>query len=108
MRVSAERSEIFEAQVRVAQDTPEYLWVENLRTVNRHRHALADGVLVDCVAAALLHTGETGSLNRFQSFSHPIAIFMATILCGSGALLALFLKPTALNISLFMGAIQCR
>jgi CzcA family heavy metal efflux pump len=42
---------------------------------------------------------------EFRSFSHPIAILAATILCGSGALLALFLTGTALNISSFMGAI---
>jgi CzcA family heavy metal efflux pump len=43
---------------------------------------------------------------EFRSFSHPIAIVAATILCGSGALLALFLTHTALNISSFMGAIM--
>ncbi|MBZ5499333.1 MAG: efflux RND transporter permease subunit [Acidobacteriia bacterium] len=43
---------------------------------------------------------------EFRSFSHPIAILAATILCGSGALLALFLTHTALNISSFMGAIM--
>lgn len=58
----SERFEIFEAQVCVAQDTPENLRVENLRTVRRHGHALADGVLVDRVAAALPHTGEPGPL----------------------------------------------
>ena len=42
---------------------------------------------------------------EFRSFSHPIAILAATILCGSGALLALYLTGTALNISSFMGAI---
>jgi CzcA family heavy metal efflux pump len=43
---------------------------------------------------------------EFRSFSHPIAILAATILCGSGALLALFLTHTTLNISSFMGAIM--
>jgi CzcA family heavy metal efflux pump len=43
---------------------------------------------------------------EFRSFSHPVAILVATILCGSGALLALFLTGTALNISSFMGAIM--
>lgn len=43
---------------------------------------------------------------EFQSFSHPLAILAATILCGSGALLALFLTGTTLNISSFMGAIM--
>ncbi len=43
---------------------------------------------------------------EFRSFSHPIAILVATILCGSGALLALFLTNTTLNISSFMGAIM--
>ncbi len=43
---------------------------------------------------------------EFRSFSHPIAILIATILCGSGALLALFLTRTTLNISSFMGAIM--
>ena len=43
---------------------------------------------------------------EFQSFSHPIAILAATILCGFGAMLALFLTGTSLNISSFMGAIM--
>ncbi len=43
---------------------------------------------------------------EFRSFSHPIAILVATILCGSGALLALFLTNTTLNISSFMGTIM--
>jgi len=43
---------------------------------------------------------------EFRSFSHPIAILAATILCGSGALLALWATRTTLNISSFMGAIM--
>jgi CzcA family heavy metal efflux pump len=43
---------------------------------------------------------------EFRSLSHPIAILVATILCGSGALLALFLTGQTLNISSFMGAIM--
>jgi CzcA family heavy metal efflux pump len=43
---------------------------------------------------------------EFRSFSHPIAILVATILCGSGALLALWATGTTLNISSFMGAIM--
>jgi len=43
---------------------------------------------------------------EFQSFSHPIAILAATILCGFGALVALFLTRSTLNISSFMGAIM--
>src|SRR5215468_9067280 len=43
---------------------------------------------------------------EFRSFSHPIAILAATILCGFGALLALCLTGTALNISSYMGAIM--
>jgi CzcA family heavy metal efflux pump len=43
---------------------------------------------------------------EFRSFSHPIAILVATILCGSGALLALNLTRSTLNISSFMGAIM--
>jgi len=43
---------------------------------------------------------------EFRSFSHPIAILVATILCGSGALLALWLTGQTLNISSFMGAIM--
>ncbi len=43
---------------------------------------------------------------EFRSFSHPIAILAATILCGSGALLALWITGTTLNISSFMGAIM--
>jgi multidrug efflux pump subunit AcrB len=43
---------------------------------------------------------------EFRSFSHPIAILVATILCGSGALVALWVTGTTLNISSFMGAIM--
>ncbi len=43
---------------------------------------------------------------EFRSFSHPIAILAATILCGSGALAALWLTGSTLNISSFMGAIM--
>ncbi len=43
---------------------------------------------------------------EFRSFSHPIAILVATILCGFGTLLALWLTKTTLNISSFMGAIM--
>lgn len=43
---------------------------------------------------------------EFRSFSHPIAILIATILCGFGALLALWLTRQTLNISSFMGAIM--
>jgi CzcA family heavy metal efflux pump len=43
---------------------------------------------------------------EFRSFSHPIAILVATILCGSGALTALWVTGTTLNISSFMGAIM--
>jgi CzcA family heavy metal efflux pump len=43
---------------------------------------------------------------EFRSFSHPIAILVATILCGSGALLALYVTKTTLNVSSFMGAIM--
>jgi len=43
---------------------------------------------------------------EFRSFSHPIAILVATLLCGFGALLALYLTASTLNISSFMGAIM--
>ncbi len=43
---------------------------------------------------------------EFRSFSHPLAILAATILCGSGALMALWITGTTLNISSFMGAIM--
>ena len=43
---------------------------------------------------------------EFRSFSHPIAILVATILCGSGSLLALWITRQTLNISSFMGAIM--
>ncbi len=43
---------------------------------------------------------------EFRSFSHPIAILGATILCGFGALAALWMTGTTLNISSFMGAIM--
>lgn len=43
---------------------------------------------------------------EFRSFSHPIAILIATVLCTSGSLLALFVTHTTLNISSFMGIIM--
>ena len=43
---------------------------------------------------------------EFRSFSHPIAILAATLLCGSGALFALLVTGSTLNISSFMGAIM--
>jgi CzcA family heavy metal efflux pump len=43
---------------------------------------------------------------EFRSFSHPIAILAATVLCGSGSLLALYITHTTLNISSFMGLIM--
>jgi CzcA family heavy metal efflux pump len=43
---------------------------------------------------------------EFRSFSHPIAILVATILCGSGALLALWITGNTLNVASFMGAIM--
>ncbi|MEP7271947.1 MAG: efflux RND transporter permease subunit [Acidobacteriota bacterium] len=43
---------------------------------------------------------------EFRSLSHPIAILIATILCGFGALLALWLTGMTLNISSFMGIIM--
>ena len=43
---------------------------------------------------------------EFRSFSHPIAILAATILCGSGSLAALLITHSTLNISSFMGAIM--
>lgn len=43
---------------------------------------------------------------EFRSFSHPIAILVATILCSFGSLLALYVTHTTLNISSYMGAIM--
>ncbi len=43
---------------------------------------------------------------EFRSFSHPIAILAATLLCGSGSLLALYATQTTLNIASFMGLIM--
>lgn len=43
---------------------------------------------------------------EFRSFSHPIAILIATVLCTFGSLLALWITHTTLNISSFMGAIM--
>ena len=43
---------------------------------------------------------------EFRSFSHPISILGATVLCASGALLALYATRTTLNISSFMGLIM--
>ncbi|MGB9605921.1 MAG: efflux RND transporter permease subunit, partial [Bryobacteraceae bacterium] len=43
---------------------------------------------------------------EFRTFSHPIAILIATVLCGSGALAALYVTGKTLNISSFMGLIM--
>ena len=43
---------------------------------------------------------------EFRSFAHPIAILAATVLCLSGALLALWVTGSTLNISSFMGTIM--
>ncbi len=43
---------------------------------------------------------------EFRSFSHPVAILVATILCGFGSLLALWITSSTLNISSFMGMIM--
>jgi multidrug efflux pump subunit AcrB len=43
---------------------------------------------------------------EFRSFAHPIAIVAATLLCGVGALAALWMTGSTLNISSFMGAIM--
>lgn len=43
---------------------------------------------------------------EFRSFSHPIAILVATLLCSFGALLALLVTRQTLNICSFMGAIM--
>jgi CzcA family heavy metal efflux pump len=43
---------------------------------------------------------------EFRTFSHPLAILIATVLCTSGSLLALLITHTTLNISSFMGIIM--
>lgn len=43
---------------------------------------------------------------EFRSFSHPCAILGATLLCGFGSLVALYVTGTTLNISSFMGVIM--
>jgi multidrug efflux pump subunit AcrB len=43
---------------------------------------------------------------EFKSFSHPIAILIATLLCTSGSLLALYLTGNTLNLASYMGAIM--
>ena len=43
---------------------------------------------------------------EFRSFSHPIAILVATLLCSFGALLALYLTGQTLNIASRMGLIM--
>ena len=43
---------------------------------------------------------------EFRSFSHPIAIVAATVLCASGALAALWITQSTLNIASFMGTIM--
>jgi multidrug efflux pump subunit AcrB len=43
---------------------------------------------------------------EFRSFAQPLAILAATALCGSGALAALWLSGSTLNIASFMGCIM--
>jgi CzcA family heavy metal efflux pump len=43
---------------------------------------------------------------EFRSFSHPIAILMATLLCTFGSLLALYITGNTLNLASYMGAIM--
>jgi CzcA family heavy metal efflux pump len=43
---------------------------------------------------------------EFKSFSHPIAILVATILCSFGSLLALWITGSTLNVASFMGSIM--
>lgn len=43
---------------------------------------------------------------EFRSFSHPIAILIATLLCTFGAMLALLMTGQTLNICSLMGAIM--
>jgi multidrug efflux pump subunit AcrB len=43
---------------------------------------------------------------EFRSFPHPMAILAATLLCGIGALAALWITGTTLNVASFMGAIM--
>ena len=43
---------------------------------------------------------------EFQSFAHPVAIVLATVLCTFGSLLALTVTGSTLNISSFMGIIM--
>ena len=43
---------------------------------------------------------------EFRSFSHPIAILIATLLCTFGAMLALMITGQTLNICSLMGAIM--
>jgi CzcA family heavy metal efflux pump len=43
---------------------------------------------------------------EFRSFAHPIAILLATVLCGAGSLIALLITSSTLNISSFMGIIM--
>ena len=43
---------------------------------------------------------------EFQSFAHPVAIVLATVLCTFGSLLALTVTGSTLNIASFMGIIM--
>lgn len=43
---------------------------------------------------------------EFQSLAHPIAILVATILCGFGSFAALFVSGHTLNVASFMGTIM--
>lgn len=43
---------------------------------------------------------------EFRSLAHPVAILVATILCGFGSFAALFISGHTLNVASFMGAIM--
>jgi CzcA family heavy metal efflux pump len=43
---------------------------------------------------------------EFRSFAHPLAIVAATLLCSAGALAALLVTGSTLNVSSFMGVIM--
>ncbi|MFN8009439.1 MAG: efflux RND transporter permease subunit [Terriglobia bacterium] len=43
---------------------------------------------------------------EFRSFSHPISILLATLLCSFGSLLALLVTRSTVNIASFMGMIM--
>src|SRR3972149_3936685 len=59
-----QRPELLRRKIRISQDTPQHLGVENRPRMVRNGDTAACGVLVDLVTAALTGEREAGSLQR--------------------------------------------